>query len=88
MRLIDADELIKKYTMATKSYQGGIMERPVILLESVKNAPTIDAVEVVRCKNCKEYEAYKDFDGHGFCKWYNRDNMHEEDFCSVSTYWL
>lgn len=52
-RLIDADALKEKYTMVIESYSGGIMERPAVLLETIDNAPTIDAVEVVRCKDCK-----------------------------------
>lgn len=40
MRLIDLDELPK-----------GRVE-----WEDIFDAPTIDAVEVVRCKNCKEYK--------------------------------
>ncbi len=52
MRLIDADALKEKYTMVIKSYSGGIMERPAVLLETIDKAPTIDAVSVVRCKEC------------------------------------
>ena len=48
-RLIDADALKEKYIMATIKYgsRGSIMERPVVLLEHIVDAPTIDAVEVV-----------------------------------------
>lgn len=57
MRLIDADALKEKLTMVTKSYKpNAIMERPAILLEDVETAPTIDAVEVVRCKDCKHFD--------------------------------
>ena len=49
MRLIDADKLF-----------GVIAEQemwnvPDFVYESIKNAPTVDAVEVVRCKDCKYY---------------------------------
>lgn len=43
MRLIDADELI------VMEY-GGIRFVPA---EFINDAPTIDTVEVIRCKNCK-----------------------------------
>ena len=53
MRLIDADALLKKFTKATVPYLRGIMEIPVVRLETINNAPTVDAVPVVRCKDCK-----------------------------------
>ena len=47
-RLIDADALREKYTMVIKRYERGIMECPAVLLEDIDEAPTIDAVSVVR----------------------------------------
>jgi hypothetical protein len=46
MRLIDADALLKKFTKATVPYSRGIMEIPVVRLETIKNAPTVDAEPV------------------------------------------
>ena len=60
--------------------------------ESVRNAPTVDAVEVVRCRECKDYRPASDGHGgemhYGFC--INRHdetckvtrNRYERDFCS------
>lgn len=50
MRLIDADKF-EVYTCVNKSsdYVDGVQS----MLESIDSAPTIDAVEVVRCKDCK-----------------------------------
>ena len=45
-RLIDANALMKKYTMVTKRYSGGSMERPAVLLETIETAPTIQTKEV------------------------------------------
>lgn len=42
MRLIDADALIKH-----------IPAEEIVSKMAITNAPTIDAVEVVRCQNCK-----------------------------------
>lgn len=56
MRLIDADELIYEYidssdTTRNEYYYGaGIV---AIRKEDIDDATTIDAVEVVRCKDCK-----------------------------------
>lgn len=46
MRLIDADAL-KKQCIETDKWG------KVILILDIANAPTIDAIEVVRCKDCK-----------------------------------
>ena len=48
MRLIDAD--------AIPWFVVGIGEIPVVTKEEIEEMPTIDAVEVVRCKDCKWYE--------------------------------
>ena len=66
-RLIDADALKKKYTMVIKrTSPSAIMERPAILLEDVDEAPTIDAVEVVRCKDCRWFDKTED-SSYGYC---------------------
>ena len=52
MRLIDADELLKTsdvFIVHTKEY--GSIE--VISVDAVGYAPTVDAVPVVRCRECK-----------------------------------
>ena len=50
MRLIDADALkehVKKYTSVFAKYDWRE------ICEMLNDAPTVDAVEVVRCKDCK-----------------------------------
>ena len=64
MRLIDADALKENMFLheaddtlyAEESY--------------IDNMPTIDAVQVVRCKDCKWYKEGYDIDG----KWFSRCN--------------
>ena len=63
MRLIDADALID--SMSLSDY-GAETEA----LETIAKAPTIDAVEVVRCKDCKYWD--KDtlrHTGNDFAEW-------------------
>ena len=36
-------------------YYGDIKDFPYIDVEDVHNAPAVDAVEVVRCKDCKHF---------------------------------
>ena len=48
MRLIDANALIAEYDRVHIGPPGGARKLMV-------DAPTVDAVEVVRCKDCKRY---------------------------------
>lgn len=51
-RLIDADELIKRLWEKSKAQH----DIPLVehdFRELIHDAPTVDAVEVVRCKDCK-----------------------------------
>lgn len=50
MRLIDADELAKKWTIARpEPYNTDAVE----VLDSIREATTVDAVVVTRCKDCR-----------------------------------
>ena len=64
MRLIDADALIQKRSHA-KAYAP---EMYVIGQGYVMDAPTIDAVLVVRCKDCKHYDTIGCSKGFGWCE--------------------
>lgn len=97
MRLIDADALIaslglqncKKYGNAdakelADSY--GLMPRYEIK-DEIDGAPTIDAVEVVRCKDCADFRPWGGQSKLGDCMVYvcdgeNPFTMEETDFCS------
>lgn len=66
MRLIDADKFeVYSYTLISPDFEKGVLS----VLEKLDAAPTIDAVEVVRCKDCKY--SYDDISGlycsHGVC---------------------
>lgn len=94
MRLIDADALDAE--MYHKSFEvddgrnvwnSGLWIRYKIFEEAIRDAPTIDAVPVVRCRDCKRYREYTYL---GTQKIYvcERDrrkriyDMKEDDFCS------
>lgn len=69
MRLIDADVLC----------EGRVCNDPVVI--AIKCAPTIDVVEVVRCKDCEEYIPWLDGKICGRIGSYY-GNTKPNDFCS------
>ena len=64
MRLIDADDLAAKIMIDAPDFMdGGSSITKAFILAMVRTrsiTPTIDAVQVVRCKDCKHYK-------DGFC---------------------
>ena len=78
MRLIDLDSEYIQETL----YRRGFKTRQDIE-ELLNNAPTIDAVPVVRCKNCKYGEVDDaDFPAQYLCKHNGADWNDENHFCS------
>ena len=92
-RLIDAENLLKEYEQIDwycVSKEGQFMrgatteDNPFIHYydgeEIIKNAPTVDAVEVVRCKDCKHMEIDR---GGRFCHvWGGYNGMGDDGFCN------
>ena len=52
MRLIDADKLERQ------EYWGNERCFEYVDAEDIDNAPTVDAVPVVRCKDCRKFKTY------------------------------
>ena len=82
-RLIDANSLTKtiKTVFGKIRTDWDAMDRlfnqvQELVLDIVKKAPTVDAVEVVRCKDCKHY------DNGGCGKCYGEYEPNQNDFCS------
>lgn len=87
MKLIDSSEFIKNLTLDTsKGFYGEFMDGSEIAYTSreidaaVENAPTIDAVLVVRCRECIYATSPGDDIVH--CDNFERDMM-PDDFCSI-----
>ena len=74
MRMIDADALIQKRNHA-KAYAPDMY---VIGQGYVMDAPTIDAVPVVRCKDCKHYQTDVLFNSNYCCG----RRRKPDDYCS------
>ena len=90
-RLIDADALIADHCDGCNYMETHLcsLEDPVCgAVQCIVEAPTIDAVEVVRCKDCKYYRPGKHFTDINFCQrlpYYAQKgglNTADDDFCS------
>jgi hypothetical protein len=51
------------------------------VLASIDAQPTVEAVEVVRCKDCEWYNATGCCEGFGWCEHFD-GGMMDNDFCS------
>ena len=72
-RLIDVDAVMRN-NLFTERDRGFLLD-----------APTIDAVEVVRCKDCKHKVTTKDGEYNPediVCDYWSTDGLEETDFCS------
>ena len=80
-RLIDSNELKSEFewlrSVVNESSKDEIQE----IIQRIENAPTVDALEVVRCKDCVYW---KEHDGEMFCNhWGNlMTDTAQDDFCS------
>ena len=89
-RLIDANALDEKLdAIAKRYYEQGRFDaaKDYSFVQTVLlSAPTVDAVEVVRCEGCRWFEPYKDdryskgqcLHAHGLCH-----NLSPMDYCSL-----
>ena len=76
MRLIDADALVKALNESGVPYRADVQE----VLDA---QPTVDAVPVVRCKDCKCWTEWSN--GTGSCSRFALDwiGTDADDFCSM-----
>lgn len=85
-RLIDADAILKKAKPMEELDGDGIpCEVMAVSAILIDDAPTVDAVEVVRCRDCKHWDSetwfcdnHSTFGHHGL-EW---NMFSEDDFCS------
>ena len=74
-RLIDANELLRHGRKMSGADFGGEFWDEAVLASDIKNATTVDAVEVVRCKDCKNRYSYS-------CSWLC-DNVDDNFYCAM-----
>ena len=84
-RLIDADELKKAVEDFPNCYNGwSDTYDKAFIIGAIEEAPTIDAVEVVRCRECKYWidNSFEDDDLFRECRWRDDETTDEDDYCS------
>ena len=79
-RLIDANSLLRHKRKVSGADFGGEYWDEAVLTSDIKNAPTVDAVEVLRCWKCKYHEDTH-VTGFEHCCLYGL-TMRYNDFCS------
>ena len=78
MRLIDADALIEVMEDTDSWLLYDDWGNQTVTKDLIDNAPTIDAVEVVRCKDCKHWNS----ETKGCKRNPSVEAWEETDFCS------
>ena len=87
MRLIDADELVRIAESVEKNAETIPNNEAQIsgmahITQLIYEAPTIDAVEVVRCKECDNRFYDKDRNLYYCTMYYGMGDVHDENYCS------
>lgn len=82
MRLIDADwvlEHTKPYELSDEDWSvtGGTAIR--LIHNAINNAPTIDAVPIIRCKDCAYFHSYPFEQIYGSCKYHLGPDLQWEE---------
>ena len=82
-RLIDANELVETLNHTTMVAYPNLFPGLLAAAEIVEDAPTVDAVEVVRCKDCVNYCGFEHCK-NGICDVdsVSKRAVYPNDFCS------
>lgn len=80
MRLIDADALKDKCYITVNGTTIG--RTNYVMFHEIDEAPTIDAVQVVRCKDCIHWKADNEVFELGFCCVFPQKWVAETFYCA------
>ena len=85
-RLIDANKLIDFIDIGHLRHSGELCYSETDVANLLLHAPTVDAVEVVRCRNCKHHKPQKKSahweNSVNYCNRVVTIKTHPDDFCS------
>ena len=89
MRLCDLDEIkmcVDRQYKNCHGYSGNkkaIYREAILAVKSIlHSAKLVDAVEVVRCRECKYWQDNNDGYPHEECRWEHGETPDANDFCS------
>lgn len=68
MRLIDADALKRQIRQGINPHNLSAVMAAGAFFGEVDKSPTVDAVPVVRCEECKRWDEKENFKGKCYCK--------------------
>lgn len=80
--LIDADALLAYIDVGHLRPPTEICFSELDVKNIVDKSPTIDAVEVVRCKECKYYQDNNGGYPNAECRWNDDETPNADDYCS------
>lgn len=78
MRMIDADELKAVYIPSEIEGFEKMMVPVEVVLQNIDDMPTVDAVPVVRCRDCNWYQP----DADKWCGYFECMGFEPNDYCS------
>ena len=85
MRIIDADKLLETYKkwipQLSSKEDAGDKQGVETCIAVLEDAPTIDAVTVVRCRDCKKHSSSVFYPDMFFCPEHGR-YMNPDGYCS------
>lgn len=82
MRLINAEHLKKRATDLDDDCWDYYGQSTADFLEYIDNEPTVDAIEIVRCKDCIYWQDNNGGYPHIMCRWNTDETPDEDDYCS------
>lgn len=80
-RHIDAEPIIKNLTAMKSAFDAIELDG---MIKALKEAPTADVVEVVRCKDCRHFREHRYIPTgvpNFYCNWHEI-SVEKHDFCS------
>lgn len=80
VRLIDADTIEHCLVVGGRRHGKTIISE--IIRRAIQTAPTVDAVPVIRCKDCKYYKWEIDMCNLPGATVFPMNVVHEDDYCS------
>lgn len=84
MRLIDADALLPMMKYATTDSEIGVFPIKIgfnAIAKVIDDMPAVDAVPVIRCRDCIRWRQSKSDTAAKVCDW-DRYEKTEKDYCS------